>query len=308
MASSDRTIVLGAGPTGRAVVDELVRRGERPWVVTRSGTEVPGADAHAADITDPATAKDVLAGAAVVYQCAQPAYHRWPEEFPALQASIVDGVTAAGALLVVVENTYAYPPATTPLHEGMPLTATTRKGRVRARLWQDLEAAHQAGQIRAVAARASDFYGPHVLGSAFGERWWKALLAGKPVDVLGDPDAVHTVTYVPDLGTAMVRLADSPDSWGRAWHVPNAPSVTQAALVALASELAGVRPRTRRVRSWQLGLLGVVVPEVRELQEMAYEFDRDFQVDHRAYAARFDDHATPLREGLAATLAWWRSR
>jgi hypothetical protein len=41
---------------------------------------------------------------------------------------------------------------------------------------------------------------------------------------------------------------------------------------------------------------------MRETVEMAYEFEHDFVVDHRAYAERFGDRATPLDEALAATV------
>jgi nucleoside-diphosphate-sugar epimerase len=301
-------VIAGAGPVGRAIAAELVARGARPTVVTRSGAVVEGTDSVAADLADPFTAKEALAGAAVVYQCAQPAYHRWPEEFPALQSSILDGVSAAGAVLVAVENMYGYGPVDGPLHEGLPLAATTRKGRVRAAMWRQLEAAHRAGRVRATAARAADFYGPGVTDSMLGERFVPRVLAGKPVDLVGDPQRLHSVTYVPDIARAMVRLGAAPSAWGRAWHVPSAPATTSAELVALAASLAGTAARPRRMPTWKLRAAGVVVPAAREVVEILHEFESDFVVDHGDYADAFGDDPTPLADGLAATLAWYRSR
>jgi nucleoside-diphosphate-sugar epimerase len=299
---TQRHVVLGAGPVGRAVVNALATDGRRPTVVTRSGTEIPGADARRADITDAAALRQLLEGADVVYQCAQPEYHRWAEEFPAIQAGIVDGVAGSGSLLVVVENLYGYGDVSGPLTEQLPLSATTRKGAVRARMHLDLVEAHQAGRIRMVAARASDFFGPHVDGSAFGERFVSQVKAGKKVDLLGDPDALHSVTYAPDLAAAMVRLAAEPDSWGRAWHVPNAPAVSQRRLVELASRAAGTSPKVRRVARWQLRAIGTFVPPMREMVEMAYEFEHDFVVDHSDYVRSFGDHSTSLSEAFDATM------
>ena len=222
-------VVLGAGPVGRAVVAALARRNIEPAVVTRSGAAVPGAISRRADLTDPDQAASAVAGAAVVFQCAQPAYHRWPEQFPALQARVVDAVASAGALLVVADNLYGYGPVSVDLTEDLPLDATTRKGAVRAQMWLDLEAAHRAGRLRVVSARASDFFGPGVEGSAVGDRFFGALAKGKAVQVVGDPDRLHTYTYVPDFGEAMVRLSAAPETWGRAWHVPNAPTVSTRA-------------------------------------------------------------------------------
>ena len=296
-------VVLGAGPVGRAVVAALVARGIEPAVVTRSGAAVPGAISRRADLGDPAQAAGAVAGAEVVFQCAQPPYHRWPEEFPALQARAMDAAMSAGALLVVAENLYGYGPVTGPITEDLPLTATTRKGAVRARLWQDLEAAHADGRLRVVAARASDFFGPGVDASAIGGRFFGPLALGKAVRVIGDPDRRHTYTYVLDFGEAMVRLSETPATWGRAWHVPNSPAVTTRAFAERAAAFAGHPLDLRRVPRWQLRLVGVVVPPVREMVEMLYEFTDDWVVDHSAYAALLGDHATPLDEALAATVA-----
>jgi nucleoside-diphosphate-sugar epimerase len=295
-------VVLGAGPAGRAVVAALMSRGIEPAVVTRSGTSVPGATGRRADLADPVQAAKAVAGAEIVFQCAQPAYHRWPEEFPALQAQAVAAATSAGALLVAAENLYGYGPVPGPLTQDLPLSATTRKGTVRAQMWRDLEAAHQAGRLRVVAARASDFFGPGVGDSAVGQRFFGPLARGKVVRVAGNPDRLHTYTYVPDFGEAMVRLSEAPETWGRAWHVPNAPTVTTRAVAEQAAELAGTRPRLHGTPRWQLRLLGRFVPAVGEIVEMLYEFDEDFVVDHTPYANLLGDHATPLDEALAATL------
>ena len=302
-------VVLGAGPVGRSVAAALAARGVTPAVVTRSGTAVPGASSAVADISDPAQAAAAVASAQVVFQCTSPAYHQWPAKFPALQASVVDAAAAAGALLVVAENLYGYGPGTGLLTEDRPLTAATRKGAVRARLWEDLAAAHQAGRLRVVAGRASDFYGPGVGGgSVVGDRFFGALLRGKPAEVLGDPDRLHTYTYIADFGEALVALSETEATWGRAWHVPSAPAVTTRSFAAQAADLAGVAvpgtgPRLRRLAPWQLRLVGLGVPAVREMPEMMYQFEQDWVVDYSAYAAAVGGRATPMRTALAATVA-----
>ena len=297
-------VVLGSGPVGRAVVTALAARGIEPAVVTRSGAAVAGAVSRPADLADPVQATAAVAGAAVVFQCAAPAYHRWPEQFPALQARAADAAATAGALLVVAENLYGYGPAAGPLTPDLPLTAVTRKGAVRAQMWRDLEAAHLAGRVQVVAGRASDFFGPGVAGgSVVGDRFFGALVSGKAAAVTGDPDRLHTYTYIADFGEALVRLSQTPQMWGRAWHVPSAPAVSTRVFAERAARLAGTQARLRRLARWQLRLAGLAVPTVREMAEMLYEFERDWVVDHSAYAAVLGDHATPLDAALAATVA-----
>ncbi len=296
-------VVLGAGPVGRAVVTALLRRGIEPAVVTRSAAVVAGAISRPADLTDPGQAAAAVAGADVVFQCAQPGYHRWPQEFPGLQGAAAAAAGAAGALLVVAENLYGYGPVTGPLTQDLPLTARTRKGAVRAQMWRDLQAAHQAGRLRVVAGRASDFFGPGVAGgSVVGDRFFTALVRGKAAAVTGDPDRLHTYTYIGDFGEALVRLSATPGTWGRAWHVPSAPAVSTRELARRAAAIAGTRPRLRRLSRWQLRLIGMLVPAVAEMDEMRYEFEQDWVVDHSAYAAVLGDHATPLDTALTATV------
>jgi nucleoside-diphosphate-sugar epimerase len=300
-------VIAGAGPVGRSVAAALNQRGITPTVITRSGASVPGATSVAADLSDPTAAKAALVGADVLYQCAQPAYHRWPQEFPGLQRSILDACADHDALFVAMENLYAYGPVSGPLHEGLPLAATTRKGRVRAAMWLELESAHRQGRVRTVAARASDFFGPGVEGSAFGDRFFEPLLTGKGAEVLGDPDRLHSVSHVDDIGEALVRLAGAPETWGRPWHVPNAPTTTVREFVELAAAVAGVEPKLRPMPAWKLRLGGLFIPPARETIEMLYEFTDDFVVDHSAYAAALGDHATPLNESVAATVEAFRS-
>ena len=63
---------------------------------------------------------------------AQPNYYEWPEKFPPLQKSIIDGLTGSDAKLVMVENLYMYGETNgKPITEDMPYNAHTRKGKVR---------------------------------------------------------------------------------------------------------------------------------------------------------------------------------
>lgn len=301
-----RHVVLGAGPVARAIVAALSQRDVDVDVVSRQAAEIPGTRGVSADILDTDRLKSIVAGAAAVYQAAQPAYHRWPEEFPALQDSVIRAVRGTDAVLVAVENLYGYGNVSTTITETLPLTATTRKGEVRANLWEALAAEHRTGRAKVTAGRASDFFGPHAAASVVGKRFFVPLLRGKRAELFGNPDALHTYTYVVDFGEALVRLALDERSLGRAWHVPNAPTVTTRRFLDMAASIAGVQARSVTRNALQLRMAGLFVPPARESIEMLYEFEKDFVVDHSAYAATFGEHATPLHQSLTATIAWWR--
>jgi hypothetical protein len=67
----------------------------------------------------------------------------------------------------------------------------------------------------------------------------------------GKPDQPHALHYLPDLAPALVMLADSEASWGRAWNLPFPKTLTgrqYAAAVALDG-----RTRVRAVPSSPCG-------------------------------------------------------
>lgn len=303
-----RHVILGAGPVGRAIGEALAMRGIDALMVTRSGTEVAGTTAVKADVRDSEVLARIIEGSSAVYQASQPEYHRWPQEFPSLQAGIVDAVRGTEAVLVAVENLYGYGPVSGPLREDLPLVATTKKGRVRAEMWRALESEVRAGRLRATAGRGSDFFGPHAAGSQVGDRFFPPVIKGAKAEVFGRADALHSYTYVGDFGEALVRLALDERSIGRAWHVPNAPTVTNGQFLERAAAIAGTRPRSVTRTSLQLRIAGLFIPPAREIPELLYEFEEDFVVDHSSYAALFGDHATPLDESLSTTIDWWRTR
>lgn len=304
-------VILGGGPLARAAAEALHARGKKVRVVSRSGT-LPGApsgiETRAADLLDPAAARNAAHGAEALYFCAQPPYHRWPEEFPALQAAAVDVAERTGARLVAAENLYAYGPTKGPMTEDLPLRPDTRKGKVRAEMHDALMKAHVQGRIRAAVARGSDFFGPHVEQSNMGGRQFRAILAGKPVEVLGDPDAPHSFTFVRDFGSALAILGEEERALGEVWHVPNAPAESTRRFVQQAARLAGATPSLRRLGPWALTLIGLFSVNVRELKEMAREWEAPFVVDHRKFASAFGDVSTSSEAALSATLGWFRTQ
>ena len=52
--------------------------------------------------------------------------------------------------------------------------------------------------------------------------------------------------------------------------------------------------------------LALFMPMMRELDEMLYEFEEPFIVDHSKFEQTFGNHATPLREAIRTTVAWYR--
>ena len=305
-------VVLGTGAIGRAVMEELIKRGESVRMVNRSGKmdEVPaGVDVVASDLYDRAKVRGVTRGAQMVYQAAQANYNEWTEKFPLLQKSIIDGLTGSDAKLVLVENLYMYGETNgKPMTEDMPYNAHTRKGRVRAEISTAAFNAHKDGRVRVTAARGGNFFGPWGTDSTMGERVFYPLLQGKPAQLIGRTDVPHSHTYVKDFGRALVILGERSQADGQAWHVPNdMPHLTQGEIVRMFAEEAGVEPKMSSMGKLMMWIGGFFIPEAKETVEMMYEFDQPFIVDSSKFEKVFGAKATPMHEAIKETVAWYKS-
>jgi nucleoside-diphosphate-sugar epimerase len=326
-------VVIGAGVIGSRVAQLLAERGEQVSVISRSGsgpadrtrmadttqvadvmgvadtTRVAAVTRVAADARDAEAMTRLAAGAAVIYNCVNPPYHRWPADWPPIAASVLGAAERSGAVLVTLSNLYGYGPAaggytvSHPMTEQTPLTATGRKGQVRARVWQEALAAHRAGRVRATEVRAADFIGPGA-ESALGERVVRRVRQGKNVSVLGRADRMHTWSFTGDVAAMLVTAGTDPRAWGRAWHVPSDEARTQREVISDLGAAAGTgQLRVSAVPPAVLAGMGLVWPLMRELRETEYQFRDDFVMDSSAAQATFGLKPTPWEEVVAATVS-----
>ncbi|MBK6794256.1 MAG: NAD(P)H-binding protein [Anaerolineales bacterium] len=306
-------VVLGTGAIGRAAANELVKRGETVRMVSRSGKmdETPaGVEVVSADLYDSAKVKEVTRGAKVVYQASQPEYTQWPEKFPSLQKSIIDGLSGSEAKLVLVENLYMYGEVNgSSMTEDMPHNAHTRKGKTRSEMSKAAFEAHKAGKLKVTAARGSDFFGPWGLPTAaMGERTFYPMIAGKAASLVGNIDIPHTHTFIPDFGKALVILGERSEADGHAWHVPNDnPRVTQREMAKMIADELGLPLKVSAMGKAMMWMGGLFIPEAKESVEMMYEFEKPFIVDSSRFEKTFGMKATPMKDAIKTTVAWYKS-
>jgi len=307
-----RHVIVGAGTIGTGLATRLGSAGEEVLVVSRRGVAPagPGVGAVAADAADPAALAALCEGAEVLYNCANPPYDRWATDWPPLAASLLAAAERSGAVLVTLSNLYGYGPVDVAMTEELPLAATFSKGRIRAQMWRDAIAAHEAGRVRATEVRASDYFGPRVTDQGMlGERTVPRILAGKTVTVLGDPDMPHSWTYSDDVTRALQIVGAQPTAWGHAWHVPSGAAMSARDAIAGLSAAAGVpAPRVRRLPWAAVRAVGAFAPKVGGLMEVRYQFDRPFVLDSSAFTGAFGVTATPRDTAFDETVAWWRDR
>lgn len=310
--SKDLHVIYGIGPAGAATARELVKAGKRVRMVNRSGKgnalTPKGVEFAAADVTDPAQARKAGEGASVIYNCLNAPYDKWPTLFPPLQAGLVAAVKDLRVPLVVLENVYMYGEVAGPMVETLPYHAHTKKGKVRAEMSRALSEAHERGEIRVTMGRASDFYGPGA-ESVFGERTFSGLVAGKGAEVVGNPDVLHTYSYLDDVGYGLATLGlNFETAVGQVWHLPSAPAQTPREMLKYAFDYLKMPEKINVMGKLMMMMGGLFIPAARESVEMMYEFEKPFVLDSSKFFRAFGERYTPVKDGMIATVKWYQQK
>lgn len=297
-------VVVGAGGTGVATAELLASLGHEVRLITRrgSGPIHPRIARIALDATNPAVLIEAVNGAATLFNCAAPPYHKWSAEFPPLAASLLNAVTATEVDYVMLGNLYGYGAVAGPMTETLPMNPNSVKGRIRAQVWADAQAAHDNGRVRVTEVRASDFIGRGAM-SVFTMMVVPKVLANKTAMFPADLDAPHSWTGTVDAARALIAIGADERSWGRPWHVPTNPAVSPRDLATALAHCAGVGPpKLRRMPGWLLASAALGSNVVRELPEMQYQLQLPFVVDSSQTQRTFALTPTPLtdilRDGL----------
>jgi nucleoside-diphosphate-sugar epimerase len=302
-------LIVGAGPIGTAVAEQLVEQGHQVRIVTRSGSGPthPLVERVKADATNEALLGELCEGRDAIFNCANPPYHRWMNDWPPIANSVLAAAKSSGAVLVTLSNLYAYGRPTGAMSVDSPFLADYEKAQVRATMWLDALAAHNNGEIRATEVRASDFLGPNAEG-ALGKKAVARVVRGKSVMVLGDSNQLHSWSYTKDVARTLIVCAQREEAWGHAWHAPTNLARTQREVVNELADLARVKHvRISVIPPFVLRVVGLFNPIVRELPKTLYQFTSTFIIDDSATRQTLGIEPTPWIDVLRDTVASARS-
>lgn len=296
-------VVFGAGQVGGGVAQGLLEAGHRVRIVRRRDAPVPaGAELCLGDARDPAFVIKATEGAAVIYHCMNPSAYTaaaWQAEFPAMGEALIGAALAHQARLVCLDNLYGYGIQEGKRREDSSMLATGPKGRVRV-AW-DARLRGVAG-LRWVAGRAGDFFGPGADQALFSPKMLQDLRAGKSAWLVGDPQADHAFSFVPEVAHALVQLGTADHTVeGKVYHLPVFQLPPAELLTHLAKAL-GVSPGYHRLPAWFLRMAGPFGGLLGELAETAYQWDRPFLVDDQSFRSRFPGGLT-VEEAARRTAA-----
>ena len=296
-------VIVGAGPVGTSAARLLVERGERVRIISRrgAGPQHPAIELVAADATQSDRLAELTRGAAALYNCANPLYHQWLTDWPPLAAALLTAAERSGAVLAVASNLYGYGPVDGPITDATPLAATHPKLRLRADMWREALARHEAGRLRVTEIRSSDYVEANSILSYV---LAKPLRAGTRAYVPGPLDVPHSWTTIADAARALVTAATDARAWGKAWLTPTNPPLTIRALAArFASVAKAPAPKLSTIPYALLWATGLFVPMVRELRTTRYQFTAPFVVDSSSTEKTFGLSPMDLDAALANVAA-----
>jgi len=306
----DIHVIFGTGPLGRFTAEALLQMGHKVKLINRNG-DMPsppsGADVVKADALTLNPSNNLFKDATTIYQCSQPPYHRWKEEFPPLQDAILSIAIENKAKLVVAENLYMYGNTHgKPMTEDTPYHPCSKKGTVRMEMNKALFQAYEQGKVQIAVVRGSDFFGPWE--PINGEMIFKAALQKKTMNMLGDLDQPHTFTYVKDFGKALAVAGTDERAVGKVWHVPSGRPFTQRELAEILSAQLGYPVKARATGKFMLSFIGLFNKGAKEVVEMLYEFKEPFIMNSEEMEKTFGLHHTPMEQRIKETLEWIRGQ
>ncbi|MGL1893683.1 MAG: NAD-dependent epimerase/dehydratase family protein [Spirochaetaceae bacterium] len=303
-----KNIIIGTGPLGLAVMDELIKQGQNVTLVNRSGKvneKLPkSVNLIKADVTNSSDVRQICKDVTVVYICAQPLYTNWVEGFPPIISGIINGLTGSDIRVVFADNLYMYGSTNgEPIKEDLPHLAISKKGKLRSQIANKL----LESDLDVKLLRGSDFFGPRVRNSGFGDVVFKAVTEKKPVNLFGKPNLLHSITYIRDFAKGLVLLGESFKVKESVFHLPNIQNTTPNQFVDLIGAELNRKLKVMAAGKLMVSILGLFIPMVKEVKEIMYQWNEPFIVDHSLFIKNFNFSPTPYKNSIKETLDWFKN-
>ncbi|MCX6306852.1 MAG: NAD-dependent epimerase/dehydratase family protein [Bacteroidetes bacterium] len=299
-----QTILGAGGAIGLELAKVLPKYTGEIRLAGRNPQKVNATDSlFVADLNKRDEVFGAVKGSEIVYLTAGLVYKTrvWQEQWPPIMQHVIDACIEYGARLVFFDNLYLIGGDNVKhITENSPISPTSKKGEVRAKLDRMLLDKIAAGKIHAIIARSADFYG---IGAnmMLMEVVYKNLAKNKKAQWLYTAKTKHSFTYTPDAGLATAMLGNSPDAYDQVWNLPTDPDIlTGEEWISLFATEMGKSDKYQLMPAWMVKAVSLVVPLFAELYEMRYQFDRDFFLDSTKFEKHFNYTPTTYRQGVKA--------
>jgi len=317
MRTNPHTLVLGAtGSIGYAVTLNLLRRGLPVSLLVRNRARAEKLFPGFANLTlvegdaqDGNLLQRLAADTDFIFHGLNYPYEQWFGNMDTVTDKVIRAASVSRATIVFPANIYNFGLSREPIREDSLPNPCSRKGQLRVRLEQELEAAAVAGQCQVLTVRLPDFWGPNVMNDGIRPVFENAL-DGKPLPWLVNLDVPHQAVYTPDAAEIIVRLMlrTGPAKPYEVWNYGGEVLPSIRFFFDKLMQQTGKPLRTRVLNRFFVNILGLFIPVLREVKEMLYLYENTVVLDDAKVRQAFPDfRETPLEQAQAETLAWFRA-
>jgi len=306
--------ILGTGQLGLAIMQLLLDKNpnENILLVNRTGKlniSIPqNVQVTAADVTSKTDMVTIARKSDLIFSCTDMPYDKWIAFYPATATALAYALSQTNAKLVFADNLYSYGNVMgIEMNEQMPHSAKTKKGKIRAGVINTLLYAGDDFNNRVAFVKAADFIGPRIHKGIFGKDFLDNVYNENTLRLFGNIDLPHTFTYINDFAAAMINIGIANDAFGQIWHVPNAPALSLDKWLHLFEVVTNKRVKKTVTPKFVIKIAGLFNSFIKELYEMAYQFEYPYLVNHDKYVSRFGNHITSPSDIVKETVEWYLS-
>jgi nucleoside-diphosphate-sugar epimerase len=301
-----QTILGAGGIIGTELAKSLPNYTDRIRLVSRNPKKVNLTDdLVSADLLDAVQTLHAVQGSEVVYLTVGLPYNikTWQSQWPIVVQNVIDACKKQNARLVFFDNVYAYGRVNGWMTENTALNPSSKKGEVRKKIADMLREEVAGGKLKAIIARAADFYGPNTPLSVVNIMVFGNFKKGKKALWLINDKVKHSLTYTPDAGKATAMLGNTESAYNQVWHLPTDRNVlTGKEFIERVAAEFKLSPRYRVLPRWMVQMAGFFNGNVRESVEMLYQNDSDYLFDCSKFDKAFDFKATSYSQGIQETV------
>lgn len=303
--------ILGAnGVIGTNLAKELLHYTQDIRLVSRNPRKINETDQlMVANLLNKDQTFAAVEGSEIVYLTIGLPYEidTWRIQWPLIMDNVIQACQKHNAKLVFFDNVYCYGRVKGWMKEETPIRPTSQKGEVRARIANMILDEVAKGKLKALIARAPDFYGPQTPLSFINVMLFENYAKGKKGQLMISDSYKHSLIYTPDAAKATAILGNTDAAFNQVWHLPTDKNVlTMKQIADLSAAAFNMKPGYMVLPKWMLRILSLFIAPIKESLEMLYQNDSDYLFDSSKFDKTFQFTTTTYAEGIKKTAASYK--
>jgi nucleoside-diphosphate-sugar epimerase len=228
----------------------------------------------------------------------------WREYWPIVMKNVTTACLHHGVRLVFFDNIYALSPNhLNPITESSPLQPCSKKGEIRAEVIRILMEAVEKKGLMGLIARSADFLTLEENKGMIRPLLYDRMIKNQRAQWICNAHVIHNFSYLPDLGKGTALLGTTPDVMQQVWNLPTDPTpMTGVDWIRMMAEEMPTSEKYTTISAGMIRFLGVFVPNMREMVEMLYQYDRDYFFDSSKFNRYFNYIPASPREAIQEML------